>query len=57
MAATEYNPWDEIERWFLVLWDKGQKTDAIIRAYRQMVKAFEDFKELVKKQDFKEGEN
>lgn len=56
MAATEYNAWAEIERWFLVLWDKGQKTDEIVRAYRRMVEAFETFKELVKKQDFKETE-
>lgn len=56
MAATEYNPWDEIERWFLVLWTKGQKNDRTIRAYRRMVKAFEEFKELVKKKDFHESE-
>ena len=54
MASTEYNAWDEIERWFFDLWDVGQRTDKSILSYRRMVKAFEDFKELVKKQDFKE---
>lgn len=56
MAITEYNPWDEIERWFLILWAKGQKNDRTIRAYRRMVAAFEEFKELVKKKDFHESE-
>lgn len=57
MAITEYNPWDEIERWFLVLWGKGQKDDRTIRAYRRMVAAFEEFKELAKKKDFKETQD
>lgn len=56
MAATGYNAWHEIERAMFVLWDKGQKTPEIIRAYRSMVAAFEIFKELVKKQDFKESQ-
>ncbi len=56
MASTEYNAWDEIERWFFDLWDVGQKTDKSIMAYRQMVKAFEEFKAIAKKQDFKESE-
>jgi hypothetical protein len=56
MSATQYSPWQEIERAMFILWDKAQKTDEIIRAYRQMVAAFENFKLLVKKQDFRESE-
>ncbi len=56
MSATEYSPWQEIERAMFILWDKAQRTDETIRAYRQMVAAFENFKSLVKKEDFHESE-
>lgn len=56
MAACQYNPFDEIERAMFILWDKVKNDRLRLIAYRAMVKAFEFFKMMTKKQDFHESE-